>query len=124
MKHPLERIPKAKLRHAMLPALFLTFATVGTLPFIMPLRDVGTGTVVELVEAASAADVERLIAPWSEADRVKAAYAVGMDYLMTLSYMTVAAIMMVWSSRRTRFRAVKMAAITSASALRLERKLG
>lgn len=112
MRHPLERIPTRKLRYALLPTLLLTFVTVGSLPFIMPLREVGTGTVVELVEAGNAAEVRRLVAPWSTADRVKAAYAVGMDYLMTLSYMSVVAILMVWASRRTRIRHVQLVAIS------------
>ena len=86
----------------MVPALILTVVTVGSLPFIMPLRDPGTGTVVEIVEAGTAAEVSRLVKGWSEPERVTASYAVGMDYLMTPAYMTVFAVSLVWAARRTR----------------------
>ena len=88
----------------MVPALILTVVTVGSLPFIMPLRDPGTGTVVEIVEAGTAAEVSRLVKGWSEPERVTASYAVGMDYLMTPAYMTVFAVSLVWAARRTRWR--------------------
>lgn len=111
MRHPLERIPDGRLRYAMVPVLVVAVATVGSLPFIMPLRDVGTGTVVELVEAGSAARVGELMVGWSETDRVKAAYAIGMDYLMTLAYMSVFALLLVWSARRTKHPLTRSIAI-------------
>lgn len=109
MKHPLQFIPHGKLRYAMIPALLLTFATVGSVPFIMPLRD--SGTVVELVEAGSAPEVDRLVQGWSQSERVTAAYAVGLDYLMTPAYMTVFAVALVWSARRARSNVVRQGSI-------------
>ena len=81
------------------------------MPFIMPLRDVGSGTVVELVEAGSAREVDRLLQGWSQSDRVTAAYAVGLDYLMTPAYMTVFAVALAWAARRTRFNVVRRGSI-------------
>jgi hypothetical protein len=111
VKHPLQFIPHGKLRRAMIPALVLTIATVGSLPFIMPLRDSGSGTVVELVEAGSATEVDRLVQGWSQSQRVTAAYAVGLDYLMTPAYMMVFAVALVWAARRTRFNVVRRGSI-------------
>ena len=111
MTHPLQLIPRGKLRYAMIPALLLTLATVGSLPFIMPLRDSGSGTVVELVEAGSAAKVDRLMQGWSESERVTAAYAVGLDYLMTPAYMSVFAIGLVWAARRARSDVVRRGSV-------------
>lgn len=100
MRHPLLLIPEGKLRWSMIPAGLVTASTVLSLPFVMPMRD--TATVVDLVEAGSAVDVQYLVSSWTDEEKVKAAYAVGMDYLMTPAYMSVIALSLVWCSRRAK----------------------
>lgn len=91
LDHPLNRIPRGQLRRWQLPLL----AVAG---LILPQRE--DFAILAVVEAGSADTAALVLASWSPQERIRVAYAVGLDFLVNPAYMGVLAIACVWSGRR------------------------
>lgn len=63
----------------------------------LPLRE--THTLLDLVQSGSVQAAASVLDHWSPEERIRLAYAVGLDYLMNPAYMNVLAIACVWASR-------------------------
>jgi hypothetical protein len=97
MNHPLDRIPDGQLRRWQIPSVVIAGACLISLPLILPGRE--TDTLLDLVESGSAAAAASVLESWSLTDRVRAAYAVGLDFLMNPAYLNSLAIAATWSGR-------------------------
>jgi len=100
VKHPLDHIPLGALRRCQLPSVAVAALCIGALPLILPLRE--THTLLDLVEAGTVEAAAAVLEHWSNQERVRLAYAVGLDFLMNPAYMNVLAISCIWSGRRLR----------------------
>ncbi len=95
--HPLEKVSPGFLRHVQIPSVCVALLCLASLP---PLLPGGTGhALLELVEAGDAVQAKAVVGQWSEAERSRAAFAVGLDFLMNPAYMNALAIAVVWSGR-------------------------
>ena len=79
------------------PSVVVALLCVGALPLVLPGRE--HDTLLDLVESGSVEKAAAVLAHWSSGDRVRAAYAVGLDFLMNPAYMTVLATASIWAGR-------------------------
>ena len=97
LSHPFEKIPAGRIRYYAIPLVGITVAILAMFPWIIPDRD--TQTLLDLVGAGSAERAAAVLSHWSVADRVRAAFGVGIDFLLNPAYATAAALGCIWASR-------------------------
>jgi hypothetical protein len=104
--HPLDRVPAGRLRRWQIPSVLIAGACLASLPLILPGRE--SHTLLDLVESGSAAAAAGVLDQWTPSDRVRVAYAVGLDFLMNPAYLNGLAIAAVWAGRVIRLPAAPM----------------
>ena len=97
LTHPFQRIARGRIRLFVVPLAGIVLVIVALFPWIVPDRE--THSLVDLVEAGSPEAAGAVLAHWSEADRVRAAFGVGLDFLLNPAYANLAALICVWASR-------------------------
>jgi hypothetical protein len=97
LTHPFERIARGRIRLYCVPLAILTLVIVALLPWILPSRE--ANTLVDLVEAGTPEAAAAVLSHWSEADRIRAAFGVGLDFVLNPAYANVGALMCIWASR-------------------------
>jgi len=105
--HPFERIAPGHIRVWLVPLAALALLLLALLPVLLPERE--THTLLDLIRAGSVARAEEVLAHWSLDERVRAAHALGLDYLLNPAYLNALALACVWASRR--FRAEPLVAL-------------
>jgi hypothetical protein len=93
--HPFDRIPPGRLRVYFVPVLGVTVA-VGV---ALLLLDPGGKGIVGLEVAGSVEEARRVMAVWTDRDRIHAAFGTGLDYLFLLAYANAIALACIWGRR-------------------------
>jgi hypothetical protein len=97
LTHPFEKIGEGRIRFYCVPLVLLTLVILALFPWILPNRE--AHTLVDLVEAGTPEAAATVLSHWSDADRIKAAFGVGLDFVLNPAYASVGALVCIWASR-------------------------
>lgn len=97
MSHPFERIPPKRLALVFLGFLVVTLVAGSAILCVLPARE--SHTLVDLALAGTAPRARAVLSQWTEYDRVRVAFANGLDYLFGFVLFNTVGLACVWGTR-------------------------